>query len=310
MRNRGPRSLPSAKSARFQVPPQPPLQPEVVDPSWILKAVGAVVALGALCSYATLCGLFYAGQWQFVLHPSRTVAQTPAAEHLAFEPVRFGPDVSGQPQLTGWWVPSDLSSDPTVLLLHSETGSMTQALPAVKALHNARLNVLVFDYRGYGASTGAHPTQALMEADTDAAFTYLTSTRHVVPASLVAYGENLGASLAVRLCAQPSHCAALILQSADGDTLSRVEQDQRSRIIPINLLFHERFPLADPLSTLRTPKLLISFTKGNAPVEAQRAADPKTTAELPPNSGPAAMTPVIRRFLDTYVAHPPAELSK
>lgn len=275
-----------------------------VDPVWLLKGSLAVVAIGLLCAYLTVCWLFYAGQWQLVLHPSRTVAQTPAGEGLAFEAVRFGDDTSGQPQLAGWWIPGDLPTDPTVLLLHGETGSMSDALPAALALHNARLNVLLFDYRGYGTSGGKHPTEKHMRQDADSALYYLTQTRRIAPGSLIVYGAQLGASLAVTLCEQHPQIPAMILQSADGDTATRVSRDTRTRIFPVNLLFHQRFPLADALHRLQTPKLLISFTDGPPPEEVERAADPKLTAEFPRSAAPTDMTRVVRRFLETYVAHP------
>ncbi len=286
---------------------QPPHEPEVVEPVWILKAAGAVVALGLFCAYLTLCIFFYLGQWQFVLHPSRTVSTDPSAEHLAFTAVRFADDVAGAPQLRGWWMPSDSPADPVVLILHSETGSMSDALPMTKALHDARLNVFVFDYRGYGQSAGRHPTEAMMQADAQSALDYVLG-HHPSSGKPLVYGKDLAASLAVTLCARNSGLSGLILDSADGDTLSRVEADQRSRIVPINLLFHERFPLADPLRSLGLPKLLISYTRGLPPVEAQRAANPKMTVELPPGAAPAQVTAVVRRFLDSYVAHVPGVL--
>lgn len=266
------------------------------------------MAIGLLCAYLTVCGLFYVQQWQLVLHPSRTVARTPAAAGLAFQPVRFGDDSSGQPQLSGWWIPSDLPSDPTALILHGETGSMSEALPAALALHKARLNVLLFDYRGYGASGGKHPTEQRMRQDATSALYYLTQTRGISASNIVVYGAHLGASLAVTLCEHHPQIPAVILQSADGDTATRVSRDTRTRIFPVNLLFHQRFPLADALHRLKTPKLLISFTDGPPPEDAQRAADPKLTAEFPRSDQTADMSKVIRRFLDTYVTHPPSLL--
>lgn len=268
-----------------------------------------MVCLGLLCAYLTLCGFFYASQWQFVLHPSRTLGQTPATVGLPFTPIRFDDDPTGQPQLSGWWIPGDSSNALTALVLHSERGSMSDALPLSQALHEAHLNVLLFDYRGYGQSAGPHPDQRSMEQDASGALKFLNDTKHVPASRVVPAGVGLGASLAVRLCRQQQQIPALILVDADGDTLSRVERDQRSRIVPIGLLFHERFPLADQLATLTIPKLLISYTRGDAPLVAQRAADPKTTAELPSNAAPAMTAAAIQRFLDTYSPQPgPATL--
>jgi uncharacterized protein len=288
--------------------PTQPAPPLVVSPRWILTAFVAVVLIGLACAYATLCGLFYYGQWQLVLHPSRDVKQTPAAFGLAFTEVHFGTDATGQPQLNGWWIPAQSPSDPTVLFLHDATGSISDALPDAQLLHNARLNVLLFDYRGFGRSGGAHPTQSLMEADTRSAFNYLTQTRGLNPASILVYARGLGAPLAALLCAEHSAIPALILRDPDGDLATRVlTGDSRTRLVPAGLLFNQNFPLADALHTLHTPKLLISSGTGATPLALQRAADPKITAEIPP-SNPTALDQTLRRFLDSYITRPPAEL--
>lgn len=302
--------MPSARSPRqVAARRERTTSPQTVDPRWLAKAAAAVIAIGLLCAYLTLCGLFYVEQWQWVLHPSRTVDGTPASDGLPFMPVRFGNDLSGQPQLSGWWIPGAAAAGaPTILMLHGETGSMANALPAAHALHDAGLNVLLFDYRGYGQSSGKHPSEASMRGDAESALLYLTQDRHLASGAVLVYGAHLGASLAVALCTKHPQLGALVLQSADGDTATRVSRDVRTRLFPVALLFHERFPLADALHRLRTPKLLISYTEGPPPEEAQRAADPKMTAELPRNAPASEMTAVIRRFLSTYVATPPAVL--
>ena len=303
-----PNRRPTRRPPQQRRPPVAPTTAETVDPRWLIQAGAAVFAVGLLCAYISVCGFFYSQQWQFVLHPSRIVAKTPAAAGLSFQPVRFGVDAAGRPQLAGWWIPSDLSTDPTVLMLHAQTGSMSDALAAASLFHGARLNVLLFDYRGYGQSGGPHPTEQRMSSDAADALQYLAQTRGIPLSSIVVYGAGLGASLAVTLCERHAQIPALILQSADGDTESRVQRDERARIVPVGLLFHERFPLADALHTLRTPKLILSYTDGGAPLDAQRAADPKTTVEVPRDTSPAEITKVIRRFLGTYVQRQPGLL--
>ena len=294
--------------------PQAPHTFELVELRWILKALAAVIALALVCGYITLCVVYSRTQWQLVLHPSREVAKTPASLGLAFTEVHFGVDSSGQPQLDGWWIPGDLPPSDlaatTVLMLHNGDGSMSDALPQARILHNAHLNVLLFDYRGFGRSGGAHPTEATMEADAESAFTYLTSTRNLSASSIIAYGNGVGGSLVVKLCAEHTQIAALILEAPDGDFRARAESDSRSRIIPVSLLFHEDFPLAEPLHTLTTPKLLITYSVQPAPAPQvfQHAADPKMTVELPV-SPTSSIHESLSRFLSSYITRPPATLS-
>jgi pimeloyl-ACP methyl ester carboxylesterase len=267
---------------------------DLVDPTWILKAVGLILLGALVCAYITVCILYSHAQWQLVLHPSRTVTPPPAS--LNATEVHFAPDSTGQPQLDAWFLPSTTPTTNTALLLHSGDGSLSNALPDAQTLRDAHLNVLLFDYRGYGHSLGQHPTQTSMQADAATALNYLINTRRIPISSIVIYGTGAGASLAVKLCADNPTLPALILQSPDGDFESRVRRDPRSKIVPVSLLFNQAFPLADPLHALPTPKLLISTTTGPAPTIFQRAADPKTTLELPPND-PTHLNQSLLRFL-------------
>jgi pimeloyl-ACP methyl ester carboxylesterase len=285
--------------------PQAPRTFEPVEFRWILKALGAIVALAVVCGYITLCVVYSRTQWQIVLHPSREVPSTPAAVGLGFQQVHFGHygiAAEASPQLDGWWIPAGAATH-SALLLHSGDGGMSDALPQARALHDAGLNVLLFDYRGYGHSLGQHPTQDSMRHDAESALIYLEQERSVQWNSIVLYGTGVGASLAVELCerTEPANTfPALILDHPEGDLKARALADIRSGFLPARLLFTQNFPLAEPLRTLATPKLLISSLAAAPPTELAQAADPKMTVELPPNDS-AAFQQTLRRFLDTYV---------
>jgi pimeloyl-ACP methyl ester carboxylesterase len=276
--------------------------PELVDPRWILKALAVVIGVAVVCAYATLCLLFYQGQWQIVLHPSRTVTATPGSLGLAASELHFDVDATGAPQLDGWWIPADAPSNTTAtaLLLHGADGDMSDALPQALVLHKAGLNVLVFDYRGYGRSTGRHPDENTMRTDAASALDFVIGTQHVAPQHIVLFGQGVGASLAAALAAQHPEIPALILEAPDGDLLDRAAGDPHSSLIPARLLFHENFALAGPLATLRTPKLLL---KVGTPLPAMLngAAGPKQVVQLPSANDPAEEA-AIQSFVAQNVA--------
>jgi uncharacterized protein len=266
-----------------------------------------MLLLAVLCAYIAVCALFYHGQWQLVLQPSRSVSQTPTTAGLQSTEVHFGVDATGQPQLDGWWIPADASATPrpTALILHDGTGSLSDAIPTAHLLHDAELNVLLFDYRGFGHSLGQHPDQQLMQADAASALRYLTDLRNIPASSIVVFGEGLGAPLAVNLCAAHKDLPAIILESPKGDFDQTIRNDPRARMVPASFLFNQKFPLAAPLQTLPTPKLLISITTGSTPINLQNAADPKTTLELPPAANPQTLHDAIIRFIGTYLTPVP-----
>jgi pimeloyl-ACP methyl ester carboxylesterase len=295
---------PTSKPARPASPQSTP--PEVVSPVWLAKAIAVTIVAALLCGYLTLCLLFYQGQWQLVLHPTRTSASPASIAGIPYELIRFGPDESATPRLTGWWIPATPGSryaSITILFLPDGNGSLINSIPTIASLHNLGLNVFAFDYRGYGQSAPARPSQQSMTQDSDSAWQFLTATREISPQHIVPYGAGVGTSLATRLAADHNNIPAIILDTPRADLLSVAMHDPRARLLPVRLLFHERFPLAEPLSTLRTPKLLLS--RSTSPDQIfLHASDPRFTVELATPSE-ALYNQSLTRFLDQYVVSAP-----
>ena len=285
-------------------PPRPPAgPPEVVNPIWLLKAAGLTILAALLCGYLSLCLLLYQGQWQLILHPQRTQSHPATLAGAPVEFLRFGPDESGTPQRTAWAIPAPLAAryaQTTVLFLPAGDSSLASAQPTLELLHGLGVNLFAIDYRGYGESATTHPNQIRMMEDADAAWQYLTTSRSLPGSRIVVYGVGLGTSVAAHLAVDHPDLAAVILDSPAPDPLATVLADPRTQLLPVRLLLHDRFPLAEPLAILKTPKLLLA-TDTATPAFAG-AAPPKLTVGLPaPRSG-TLYTQAVTRFLDQYLA--------
>jgi uncharacterized protein len=299
-----PRSTPKSAKRR----PTPASPTEVVNPRWLLKALGITLLIALLCGYLTLSMLFFQGQWQLVLHPTHPAPTSP----VPVGTIHFGPDETAIPQLTGIWIPAPPGSryaTTTILYLRDGDGSLTDSADALANLQVLGANIFAFDYRGYGQSAGPHPTQQTMTQDAATAWQYLITSRSIPAHQIVPYGVGTGASLAAQLAATHPDVPAIILDSPRTDLLDTVLRDPRSSLVPVRLLFHDQFPLAQPLSTLSTPKLLLStVTKDQKIPDAFRtAADPKATAEFTSTSDPHYIE-TLSRFLDQYLNLPPSAI--
>lgn len=254
-----------------------------------------MVVLAALCAYATLGLLFYQGQWQLMLHPASQITAIP---HESFEPIRFDYSEEGLARLSGWWIPADknadLSSD-TVLYLHGGAGSLSNYVSDLDALHALGVNVFAFDYRGYGTSARLHPDEKRMSADADAAWRYLTGTRHASARSIVIYGTGVGASLAAELAARHP-AAGVVLDQPSAPARQVIGSDARAKILPMWLLLTQKFDPSETLKTLKTPKLFLDRDDGRARTEKlyQDAAQPKSYVVLKQESGYAR---AMKQFL-------------
>ncbi len=300
------------KTAAFDAdryPPRPPAgPPEVVDPRWLLKALGITIAAAALLAYLALCLLVYQGGWQLILHPSAKM-EPPAS--LRVELVHFDAGETGTPRLTGWWIPADLPNPPTttLLYLHGGDGSLANSAQRLELLRRANVNVFAVEYRGYGLSAGSHPTEARMLEDAQAGLDYLTGTRHLPSATVVPYGEGLGAVFATELANSHPELPAFILDTPDPNAFSRATGAGKARLLPMRLLVRERFDLQTALADAKAPKLLLADGPFSADVSLTRenqavfraAPEPRITVTFAGPDSSRAFLDTLHRFLDEYV---------
>jgi len=228
-------------------------QQPLVSGRWLLGALLGVLGTALLCAYVTLCLLFYQGQWQVVFHPSRSITSTPASAGLLYDDVRFDYTGTGISQLAGWWIPAGTPTahgGRTLLFFHDGKGSLSDTVSQLKTLHSFGINILAFDYRGFGNSTNDHPSEQRVYEDADAAWTYLTDIRHLDPKSIVFYGTGLGATIAAEAALRHRESPALVLENPAPPALSLIEADSRTHLIPIKWLFRDRFEIESKLQKL------------------------------------------------------------
>ncbi|MFC1485833.1 alpha/beta hydrolase, partial [Candidatus Latescibacterota bacterium] len=160
-------------------------------------------------AYLGAAFLLYLFQGQLIYYPGREVVATPADIDLRFEVVRFA--ASDGVRLVGWWVPAQAARG-TILFCHGNAGNISHRLESIGIFHELRLNVFIFDYRGYGESEG-HPSEAGIRLDAEAALGWIEDHQTSEDIPVIFFGRSLGGAVAARLAA--SHPpAALIIESA------------------------------------------------------------------------------------------------
>lgn len=236
-------------------------QPATVSGRWLMSALGITLVAALFCAWASLALLFWQGSWQLLYHPTATVARTPASVGMPFEPVGLAATETGQLRLRGWWIPSAPDarfSRYTVLFLHGQSGSLGNQVDALARLHSVGANILAFDYRGYGQSQFARPSEARWREDADWALAYLTQTRHIDPHTIVLYGNQLGANLALEVATAHPELGGVVLESPLEDPMSAIFNDPRARLLPSHVLVRDRFDLDAAAAALRIPSLWLS----------------------------------------------------
>jgi fermentation-respiration switch protein FrsA (DUF1100 family) len=115
-------------------------------------------------------------------------------------------------KLHGWWFNNTAApGGPVVLVSHGNGGNITHRAYLVKALIQSGASVFLYDYRGYGRSTGKPTLEGICE-DGKSAYEYLTGPLAIDPSRVVLMGESLGSGVTCNLAEQVP-CKAVILQS-------------------------------------------------------------------------------------------------
>jgi uncharacterized protein len=235
--------------------------------------IAIVVALGALFA------LVWTQQRRLIYFPFGDVP-APARVGLSdVEEVTF--TTSDGIPLRGWLVRGlGTSARPraTMLVFNGNAGNRAYRAPLASAIRQHGINVLLFDYRGYGGTAGA-PGERGFAADSRAARAYLLTRTDVEPARLVYFGESLGAAVAVDLATEHPP-AALILRSPF-TSLSDIGRHHYP-FLPVRLLLRDGFDSIGRIRQVRAPLLVIAGDRdGIVPADhSQRlfdaAVEPKT----------------------------------
>jgi pimeloyl-ACP methyl ester carboxylesterase len=235
-------------------------EPATVSGRWLLGAVALTIGAALICAWCAFCLLFWQGSWQLLYHPAAAITRTPASAGLTFDAVGFATTDAGTPRLAGWWIaaaPGAKFARLTVLYLHGQDGNLGATVDALARLHAAGVNVLAFDYRGYGQSQFVPPSEAHWRQDAEWAIAYLTGTRHVAPGAIVLDGTGLGANLALEEAAAHPELAGVIVESPITDPARAIFSDARARMVPARLLVRDRYDVNAAAGNVRVPVLWV-----------------------------------------------------
>lgn len=99
-------------------------------------------------------------------------------------------------------VPEGSDKVPTIIYFHGNAGNLGLRLPLYDELHHRLgVNILAFDYRGYGNSTGK-PDEPGLQKDAVAVLKFLRDREDIDSSKIVLFGRSLGGAVAVWLAAQ------------------------------------------------------------------------------------------------------------
>ncbi len=229
--------------------------------------------LSIVIGYLLINLLLYVSQSSMMYHPVKDIYQTPAALGLDFEDVRFK---SGDgPFISGWFVPAN-GAKGTVLFSHGNAGNISGRLETLRILNSLDLNVLMYDYRGYGESEGSS-TEETTYHDAMAAWNFLTNQKEIPANEIILMGRSLGGAVSAWL-ATKTEPAALILESTF--TSAKDLAAELYPIFPVRLLMKFDYPTLQYLRKTSVP-LLVSHSTNDGLVPFHHGKELYNAAQEP-----------------------------
>jgi fermentation-respiration switch protein FrsA (DUF1100 family) len=258
--------------------------------------------------YVALLLLLRLNEHRLIYFPGaeRTLLAPPSTLGLSVERVTL--TTEDGLTLVSWVIPARQDSTGYWLLIcHGNAGNLSEFDRPVHyaGLHGLGLNLLAFDYRGYGESEGA-PTESGLYKDADAAYRYLREQRRVPAERIIVFGHSLGSAVAVDLASRVP-VGGLIVEGALTSVIDRGAE--LYPYIPVRWIAGTRFTSIDKIGKVTAPKLFLHATGDEVIPLAhgrrlyQAAPAPKTFVELRGGHGDAFDIDsanyfgVIQRFL-------------
>lgn len=145
---------------------------------------------------------------RFLYYPDPDWSVTPERLGLDAEEVELAPEPGVQ--LHAWFFPHPTPLA-TLLFCHGNAGNVSHRLENVYYLSRTGFQVLLFDYRGYGHSTG-QPSEEGLYRDAMAAWEHLVGRSDTAAAPRLIFGRSLGGAVAVELATR-ANADGLIIES-------------------------------------------------------------------------------------------------
>src|SRR5258705_11290172 len=139
--------------------------------------------------YLGACVLLTSCQSKLIWFPGKPGGVTPRDEGLEFEDLTLK-TLDGE-RLHAWFLPAKGEPRGALLLSHGNAGTIEDRLDVARFFVEARVSVLLYDYRGYGSSTGS-PSEEGTYADARPAWKELVEQRGLAPARIRLYRQSLG----------------------------------------------------------------------------------------------------------------------
>ena len=182
--------------------------------------------------------------------PTRNIEASPDDINLSYENIYLS--TKDQVKIHAWYIPGN-TNNKTILFMHGNAGNISHRLETIQIYHQLGFNFLIFDYRGFGNSSGS-PSEKGTYLDAKAAWDYLINEKNTEPEDIIIVGRSLGGGVASEM-AKHSKPAMLVLESTF-ISMQKISQEHYP-FMPTNLIVKHRYDTINKLSDIECPVVVI-----------------------------------------------------
>ena len=203
----------------------------------------------ALLVYVGLGALLFLFQTRLIFIGGGSMWRDPSAFGWKYDEVML--DVEGE-KTCAWFLHADAPKG-VIIVSHGNGGAIADWLEFAIDLRPLGYDILLYDYGGYGRSTG-RSSERRAYGDIRAVWRYLTEERGIAPSTIALYGRSLGGGPTCQLATETPP-GAVILDSAFTSI-----PDMAQPLIPIypmRLLWRNRMDNAAKIARIASPMLIL-----------------------------------------------------
>ena len=218
-----------------------------------LALAALVLVLLALAGCATLDEK----QREWIFQPSnRTWAgAAAAAEGMSDVWIHYTPVDATEPvKLHALWLAQPCADAPMLLYLHGARWDVRSSAQRMRRMHDLGFSVLGIDYRGFGQSTAALPSEASAHEDALAAWQWLAAQHPQTRRYL--FGHSLGAAIAVSVAGVVDDAAGVIVEGSF-TSMADVVRTTKWGWLPVAPLITQRFDAGSQVERIKAPLLVV-----------------------------------------------------
>jgi pimeloyl-ACP methyl ester carboxylesterase len=222
-----------------------------------------LIAAGALVAFAAPILGAWAYQNRFVFEPDLVLHAKPADFPFPVIKRTFpanAADTSSE-TLEGWWILSTRRHPKVILYFHGNDGNLSTTIGDVATLRSLQHFIFMIDYRGFGQSRGAFPTDKTVYEDAEAAWTYVTQRLAFAPSDIYICGHSLGGAIAIELAVRHPEAAGLIVESSFTSIYDMAMLRKPFSLLPLRALLNQRFDSLTKVPLLKMPVLYVHGTE-------------------------------------------------